>query len=107
MCPKECVILHYEASMSYAAANQNSENRYNLSERYRERTRKQLNDSLDIMENILSDRRRTNADDFQRLFGFFEYTTIMISSKYGLLSNQVQYKAMVSLQILSTTLKNL
>ena len=90
MCPKECEILHYEASMSYAAANQNSENRYDLSERYRVRTGKQLKDSLDIMENVLSDRRRKNREDFYRLIDFFSFTSD-ISSRDGYLSKQVQF----------------
>ena len=49
-CPKECEILHYKAAMSYAAANQDSQNKYELSETFLETTGKQLNDSIDIME---------------------------------------------------------
>ena len=75
--------------MSYAAANRNRENRYDLSERYLERTRKQLNESLDIMEyQINTDRWLYNMDDVLPLFVL---TNSAISSKHGTMSNQVQF----------------
>ena len=67
VCPKECDILHYTSSMSNAPANQDNEDGYDLSKRFLERTRKQLNDSLDIMERLLPDRRANNKADFELL----------------------------------------
>ena len=64
VCPKECDILQYTASMSNAPANQENEEPYDLSKRFLERTGKQLNDSLDIMECLLPGRRENNKADF-------------------------------------------
>ena len=46
--------------MTYASAKQNTENLFSMSDRYLKRTRKHLNESLDIKEVILPERRGAN-----------------------------------------------
>ena len=53
--------------MSYASANQNHENRFDLSETFLNKTGKNLNESLDTKEYILPDRRRANIDEAERV----------------------------------------
>ena len=53
--------------MSYASANQNHENRFDLSETFLNKTGKNLNESLDSKECILPDRRRANIDEAERV----------------------------------------
>ena len=53
--------------MSYASANQNHENRFDLSETFLNKTEKNLNESLDTKECILPDRRRANIDEAERV----------------------------------------
>ena len=53
--------------MSYASANQNHENRFDLSETFLNKTGKNLNESLDTKECILPDRRRANIDEAERV----------------------------------------
>ena len=53
--------------MSYASANQNNENRFDLSETFLNKTGKNLNESLDTKERILPDRRRANIDEAERV----------------------------------------
>ena len=53
--------------MSYASANQNHENRFDLSETFLNKTGKNLNESLDTKERILPDRRRANIDEAERV----------------------------------------
>ena len=62
--------------MSYAAANQDSENQYDLSESFLETTGKQLNDSLDNIERLLPDNRAKNRHDVLHLRdAFYEMVT--------------------------------
>ncbi|KAI0220880.1 hypothetical protein LSAT2_027656, partial [Lamellibrachia satsuma] len=67
VCPKECDIVHYKASMSYAAANNNKENRFDFSKKYLNNVGKHLNESLDTQERLLPDRRQTNIEEIQSL----------------------------------------
>ena len=53
--------------MSYASANQNHENRFDLSETFLKKAGKNLNESLDTKERILPDRRRANIDEAERV----------------------------------------
>ena len=53
--------------MSYASANQNHENRFDLSETFLKKAAKNLNESLDTKERILPDRRRANIDEAERV----------------------------------------
>ena len=53
--------------MSYASANQNHENRFDLSETFLNKTGKNLNESLDTKERILPDRRRANIEEAERV----------------------------------------
>ena len=53
--------------MSYASANQNHENRFDLSETFLKKTGKNLNESLDTKERILPDRRRANIEEAERV----------------------------------------
>ena len=53
--------------MSYASANQNHENRFDLSETFLKKTGKNLNESLDMKEHILPDRRRANVEEAERV----------------------------------------
>ena len=53
--------------MSYASANQNHENRFDLSEAFLNKTWKNLNESLDTKERVLPDRRRVNIDEAERV----------------------------------------
>ena len=53
--------------MSYASANQNHENRFDLSETFLNKTGKNLNESLDTKECILPDRRRANIEEAERV----------------------------------------
>ena len=67
MCPKSCDVMHYKASMSYAAANQNSQNRIDLSTRFADEVGKNLNKSLNTQERLLPDRREANIDEAERV----------------------------------------
>ena len=60
ICPKECDIIYYKTFMTYASSKLNTENQFDLSARYLNRTGKHLNESLDIKEVILPERRRAN-----------------------------------------------
>ena len=53
--------------MSYASANQNHENRFDLSETFLKKAWKNLNESLDTKECILPDRRRANLEEAERV----------------------------------------
>ena len=53
--------------MSYACANQNHENRLDLSETFIKKAGKNLNESLDTKERILPDRRRANIEEAERV----------------------------------------
>ena len=53
--------------MSYASANQNHENRFYLSETFLKKAGKNLNESLDMKERILPDRRRANIEEVERV----------------------------------------
>ena len=53
--------------MSYASANQNHENRFDLSETFLKKAGKNLNKSLDTKERILPDRRRANIEEAERI----------------------------------------
>ena len=53
--------------MSYATANQNHENRFDLSETFLNKTGKNLNESLETKERILPDRRRANIEEAERV----------------------------------------
>ena len=53
--------------MSYASANQNHENRFDLSETFLNKMGKNLNESLETKERILPDRRRANIDEAERV----------------------------------------
>ena len=66
-CPKACDEVHYKTSMSYASANQNPENRFDLSETFLRKAGKNLNESLDTKERILPDRRRANIEEAERV----------------------------------------
>ncbi|KAI0216175.1 hypothetical protein LSAT2_031783 [Lamellibrachia satsuma] len=72
-CPKECDIVHYKASMSYASVNMNSENRSNLSKKYIDNTGKHLNESLDTQERKLPHKRQTNIEETQRVLQELTY----------------------------------
>ena len=67
VCPKECDIVHYKASLSYAAANNNKENRFDFSKKYLNNVGKHLNESLDTQERLLPDRRQTNIKEIERV----------------------------------------
>ena len=67
VCPKACDIVHYITSMSYASANQNHEERFDLSKAFLFKTGKNLNESLDTKERILPDRRRANIEEAERV----------------------------------------
>ena len=66
-CPKSCDEVHYKTSMSYASANQNPENRFDLSETFLRKTGKNLNESLDTKERILPEKRRANIEEAERV----------------------------------------
>ena len=53
--------------MSYASANQNNENRLDLSETFLKKAGKNLNESLDTKERLLPDRRRANIDEAEKV----------------------------------------
>ena len=53
--------------MSYASANQNHENGFDLSETFLKKTGENLNESLETKERILPDRRRANIEEAERL----------------------------------------
>ena len=53
--------------MSYASANQNHEERFDLSEAFLFKTGKNLNESLDTKERVLPDRRRANIEEAERV----------------------------------------
>ena len=76
--------MHYTATMSYAGANQNSVNRYDLSERYLERTGKQVNQSLDLMERLLPKLHKNNIADFSRLNDKFGQANFLTKRKWAL-----------------------
>ena len=66
-CPKACDSVHYEAAMSYATANQNSENEFDLSDEFLRSVGTHLNKSLDIREYTLHDRRAANMLEITRV----------------------------------------
>ena len=53
--------------MSYASANQNHENQFDLLETFLKKAGKNLNESLDTKERILPERRRANIEDAERV----------------------------------------
>ncbi|KAI0238877.1 hypothetical protein LSAT2_010364, partial [Lamellibrachia satsuma] len=67
VCPKACGAMHYKASLSYAAANQNNQNRIDLSARFADEVGKNLNKSLNTQERLLPDRREANIDEAERV----------------------------------------
>ncbi|KAI0236999.1 hypothetical protein LSAT2_012493 [Lamellibrachia satsuma] len=67
VCPKACGAMHYKASLSYASANQNSQNRIDLSARFLNTVGKNLNKSLNTKERMLPDRREGNIDEAGRV----------------------------------------
>ena len=78
--------------MSYASANQNHENRFDLSEPFLKKAGKNLNESLDTKERILPDRRRANIEEAERVIPELpqaipdnEYTLL---DKYSMLYNE-------------------
>ena len=77
--------------MSYATANHNSEHRYDLSKTFLERTGKQLNDSLDLMERLLPDRRKNNFDDFIGFFNQISQARFISTESEGYTNNVKAY----------------
>ena len=67
VCPKACGAMQYKASLSYAAANQNSQNRIDLSARFLNKVGKNLNKSLNTQERLLPDRLEGNIDEAGRV----------------------------------------
>ena len=67
VCPKECDIVHYKVSNSYAAANENGENQFELSEKYLKNVAEQLKESIDTQERLLPDKRRANIKEIERV----------------------------------------
>ena len=67
VCPKACGAMHYKASLSYAAANKNNQNRIDLSAKFADEVGKNLNKSLNTQERILPDRREANIDEAERV----------------------------------------
>ena len=53
--------------MSYASANQNHKNRFDLSEAFLNKTWKNLNESLDTKERVLPDRLQANIEEAERV----------------------------------------
>ena len=53
--------------MSYATSKQNSDNHFNLSDEFLERTSVNLNESLDTREWLLPERRRANIEEADRI----------------------------------------
>ena len=53
--------------MSYASANRNYKNRFNLSEAFLDKTGKNLNESLDTKERVLPHRRLVNIEEAERV----------------------------------------
>ena len=66
-CPKACDSVHYKATMSYATANQNSENEFDLSNELLRSVGSRLNKSLDTREYTLHDRRAANMQEVTRV----------------------------------------
>ena len=81
--------------MSYAYANQNHENRFDLSETFLNKTGKNLNESLDTKECILPDRRRANIDEAERVIRELPQaiTYEEYRRRYSLFSNLLRNKA--------------
>ena len=81
--------------MSYASANQNHENRFDLSETFLNKTGKNLNESLDTKERILPDRRRANIDEAERVIRELPQaiTNEEYRRRYRLFSNLLRNKA--------------
>ena len=63
VCPKECNIVHYKTFMSYASPSLNIGNQFDLPAKYLNRSGKHINQSLNIKEVILPERRRANIRD--------------------------------------------
>ena len=59
-CPRACDIVHYKATMSYATANQNQENDFDLSEKLLTTVATHVNKSLDTRQYILRRNRESN-----------------------------------------------
>ena len=81
--------------MSYASANQNHENRFDLSETFLNKTGKNLNESLDTKERILPDRRRANIEEAERVIRELPQaiTYEEYRRRYSLFSNLLSNKA--------------
>ena len=67
MCPKECDIVHYKTSTSYASASQNHKNGLDFSETFLKKAGENLNESLETKERVLPDRRRANIEEAERV----------------------------------------
>ena len=80
--------------MSYASANQNHENRFDLSETFLKKAAKNLNESLDTKECILPDRRRANIEEAERVIRELpqEITNEERLRRYKLFSNLLRNK---------------
>ena len=93
LCPKACGAIHYKASMSYAAANQNSQNRIDLSARFLNKVGKNLNKSLNTQERLLPHRREANIDEAGRvLSGLTKIESDdLIDNLEGMLSFSAKY----------------
>ena len=100
VCPKECDILQYTASMSNAPANQDNEDPYDLSKIFLERTGKQLNDSLDIMERLLPDRRENNKADFELLHTHYGNKEFLLIN-FKLLTDQLRDLSALELKLVT------
>ena len=66
-CPKACDSVQYKAAMSYATANQNSENEFDLSDEFLRSVGTHLNKSLDTREYTLHDRQAANMQEVTRV----------------------------------------
>ena len=67
VCPKECDIVHYKTSISYAAANENGKKQFELSEKYLKNVREQMGESIDTQERLLPDKRRANIKEIEQI----------------------------------------
>ena len=65
--PKECDILYYKTDISYAAANENGQNQFELSEKYIKNVRQQMSESTDTQERLLPDKRRINIKEIKKM----------------------------------------
>ena len=53
--------------MTYTPANENRENRSDLSAKFLKKTQKKLKESLDTKERIIPERRRANIEEVTRV----------------------------------------